>query len=526
MQRVIQVCFGCEHGVLVTDAGIPFTFGDNRYGQLGRSACKLSENNKPFPVLDLMEHEIVQVAAGTHHCMALTASRFVWAWGRNKVGQLGCGDTHDHITPTMVTLSTGGPQLGNIVTISAGGNSSVAASLSSEVWQWGEVSRDFTHVPRDSKDPGPPPTEKQKAVPVEKKLPFCIFRREDFQRKMRKQPTSVSELGLRVLHGLKPFEKDHVRDLFKSARKWRRSIADARVELKRETSEAQNSKSSSRGDADHSMADLNDVNDAVGTMQRELKMIDREIRLLEQNLEACELQQKHLRDEIMGLAGQGVRLSAKENQISMNLYEKGGERNLEKEMAEIKALLEANHNTRTTLLEQRTQTDKEKQHVDDQLKERRRLRDEQQKRMWRIADLQRSMDSSRNSDTVIDTASELARVLEGLSKADGRGPGELPDAMAALEAEGEQLAAIERRLCELAEGRSDPDRVAKARQVVVLLQSLVDLHRQRNGLAADRWARGDLELAGLFRGAGRPAPPRKAEAAGGQEAKFWIVPAS
>merc|ERR1712228_336827 len=91
-QRVLKVCLGAEHGILLTDAGIACTWGDNRYGQLGRRPRRKEENGQPYPVVDLQHEEIIQVASGHHHCVALTAQGLVFAWGRNKSGQVGCGD--------------------------------------------------------------------------------------------------------------------------------------------------------------------------------------------------------------------------------------------------------------------------------------------------------------------------------------------------------------------------------------------------------------------------------------------------
>merc|ERR1712079_615714 len=73
MQRVTRVSVGAEHGMLLTDAGMVFTWGDNRHGQLGRSPCYKEENGRPFPVLDLLDTEITQIASGMHHCLALTS---------------------------------------------------------------------------------------------------------------------------------------------------------------------------------------------------------------------------------------------------------------------------------------------------------------------------------------------------------------------------------------------------------------------------------------------------------------------
>jgi len=44
--RVIQVCVGSQHGILLSDAGITFTWGDNRYGGGSRNGLDFEEESK------------------------------------------------------------------------------------------------------------------------------------------------------------------------------------------------------------------------------------------------------------------------------------------------------------------------------------------------------------------------------------------------------------------------------------------------------------------------------------------------
>eukprot|EP00435_Cladocopium_sp_Y103_P033017 s2374_g8.t1 len=52
---VLQVSLGKEHGVLLSDAGIAFTWGDNRYGQLGRAPVLKEENGRTDPRPDVSQ---------------------------------------------------------------------------------------------------------------------------------------------------------------------------------------------------------------------------------------------------------------------------------------------------------------------------------------------------------------------------------------------------------------------------------------------------------------------------------------
>ncbi|CAJ1422778.1 unnamed protein product [Effrenium voratum] len=202
--RVLQVCLGRDHGVLLSDAGVAFTWGDNRYGQLGRTPVLKEEFGRPFPVLGLSGYEVTQVSAGHHHCLALVAPGLVWAWGRNKQGQLGIGDFRDQTQPVKVchppiaegmdSLQLGANKGGAIVTVNAGCDSSLAAAGNADVWQWGEISDGFA-VPVNNPD-----KSKKSGLSVVKSRPYCVFDKAAFRSQMRSGRISVSSTGCKVLH--------------------------------------------------------------------------------------------------------------------------------------------------------------------------------------------------------------------------------------------------------------------------------------------------------------------------------------
>jgi len=103
-----------------------------------------------FPYFDLMKvlwtallilvtalsgTEIVAIAAGFDHSLALDESGNVWAWGSNGSGQLGQGDFVERHEPTLVRDSTG--VLGGIIQISAGYRFSCALTSDRRVLCWG-----------------------------------------------------------------------------------------------------------------------------------------------------------------------------------------------------------------------------------------------------------------------------------------------------------------------------------------------------------------------------------------------------
>ena len=90
-KRIVQVAAGDEHTAVLTDTGELFTFGRGDNGQLGH-ADNWDDQDLPYSVSALAWKRIVQVAAGSDHTVALSSEGEVFTFGRNKFGQLGHGD--------------------------------------------------------------------------------------------------------------------------------------------------------------------------------------------------------------------------------------------------------------------------------------------------------------------------------------------------------------------------------------------------------------------------------------------------
>jgi alpha-tubulin suppressor-like RCC1 family protein len=87
----------------------------------------------PIQVIGLSN--IVAIAVGSQHAVALNQDGTVWTWGWDSQGQLGTGDpfvnnSHGY-APAQV------PGLSNVVSIAAGDSHSVAVTASGQVYTWG-----------------------------------------------------------------------------------------------------------------------------------------------------------------------------------------------------------------------------------------------------------------------------------------------------------------------------------------------------------------------------------------------------
>ena len=122
-------------------AGSILTFGDNEYGQLGRTANGGTITVNPAPAeMTLLGAvgRVTNLAAGNYHTLATTSSGQLFAAGYNYYGQLG--------NPTNLTTETPHPsallvtlpgQTGPVTQIAAGGVYSLAATSTGQLFGFG-----------------------------------------------------------------------------------------------------------------------------------------------------------------------------------------------------------------------------------------------------------------------------------------------------------------------------------------------------------------------------------------------------
>ncbi|KAL1023772.1 hypothetical protein UPYG_G00045920 [Umbra pygmaea] len=101
MNQVIQVACGDQHSVALTKYGIVYTWGQNTNGQLGLGKGK-HRTSSPHQLKSLSGIPLAQITAGGDHSFALSLSGAVFGWGKNNTGQLGLGDTIDRLAPAAV----------------------------------------------------------------------------------------------------------------------------------------------------------------------------------------------------------------------------------------------------------------------------------------------------------------------------------------------------------------------------------------------------------------------------------------
>ena len=135
---VVAIAAGSYHSLALKSNGTVWVWGNNSVGQLGNS----NTNNLSRPMMNNNLSGVTAIAAGYAHSMALKSDGRVLAWGRNSCGQLGNGTIIDRSTPVHVmnsnVVGTGGSgDMGNVIAISAGNYHSFAVKSDGPCWGWG-----------------------------------------------------------------------------------------------------------------------------------------------------------------------------------------------------------------------------------------------------------------------------------------------------------------------------------------------------------------------------------------------------
>ncbi len=152
--QVVQVATGVTHAMALTEDGRVWTWGHNAIGALGQGN-KL-QIAKPATVASLPPMQAI--AAGHNHSMALDLDGQVWVWGDNLRGQLGNGKHSKLGSPqsdggravaedngSSVPLKVNG--LPKIAAVAASDRASYAVDEQGQVWQWGEAQLDVPSMP-------------------------------------------------------------------------------------------------------------------------------------------------------------------------------------------------------------------------------------------------------------------------------------------------------------------------------------------------------------------------------------------
>ncbi|CAH8648673.1 unnamed protein product [Schistosoma rodhaini] len=100
--EVVYLACGETHTVALTRDGGVFTFGAGRYGQLGHNESTIGIS-VPRKITEFMGNVVTQIACGRFHTLALVPKTGrLFAFGQGTNAQLGMGDTKNRLLPCPV----------------------------------------------------------------------------------------------------------------------------------------------------------------------------------------------------------------------------------------------------------------------------------------------------------------------------------------------------------------------------------------------------------------------------------------
>lgn len=129
LDQVETIEAGFRSGFAMKRDGTVWSWGANQFGQLGLGTT--TNTNRPQPIPGLSGVASISARMG-YHTLALKDDGTVWAWGDNDHGQIGDGTVNTvRTTPVQVNGLT------DVAAISTGGYHSLALKEDGTVWAWG-----------------------------------------------------------------------------------------------------------------------------------------------------------------------------------------------------------------------------------------------------------------------------------------------------------------------------------------------------------------------------------------------------
>ena len=131
LSNVAAIVAGDYHSLALDRDGSVWAWGYNEYGQLGLGTSGSNTDEATPQKVEALSN-VAAIVAGDYHSLALARDGSVWSWGYNKYGQLGLMDYSEIITtPQQVT------GIADLVAIAGGEYHTLAVTQDGAVWAWG-----------------------------------------------------------------------------------------------------------------------------------------------------------------------------------------------------------------------------------------------------------------------------------------------------------------------------------------------------------------------------------------------------
>ncbi|GMI08847.1 hypothetical protein TrVE_jg6442 [Triparma verrucosa] len=143
--NIVDVAFGSDHAIALTAEGKLFSWGSSKWGQVGLGAAP---QNPLKPVMikgGLSDKVVTSISCGSSHSTCLTSAGDVYTWGRGFEGQTGHAskalddETNDVITSVqLLPKCVSAFVKWPVKVVTCGEKFTVCVLENGEVWSWGE----------------------------------------------------------------------------------------------------------------------------------------------------------------------------------------------------------------------------------------------------------------------------------------------------------------------------------------------------------------------------------------------------
>lgn len=139
--EVVEIAAGSQHALALLNDGTLWSWGFGTDGQLGVLPIPgTGESPIPVQITTPASADWVSLAAGGLHSVGIQSDGTLWTWGSNGHGQLGHGDygaTTQRAVPTQVATPAGAVW----TSVSAGSDFTLAIQDDGTLWAWGHNNR-------------------------------------------------------------------------------------------------------------------------------------------------------------------------------------------------------------------------------------------------------------------------------------------------------------------------------------------------------------------------------------------------
>ncbi|RAQ41190.1 pheromone response protein [Aspergillus flavus] len=142
LSDVVKLAAGAQHVLALTSNGTVFSWGCDEQHQLGRRRASRQHQSHPLvPDQCALPSGIEDIGVGSYHSFALHRSGAVYAWGSNNFGQTAVPTSAGHHDATVAfpTEVRGFRKYGKLVSICGGKDHSIAITALGRCLTWGRI---------------------------------------------------------------------------------------------------------------------------------------------------------------------------------------------------------------------------------------------------------------------------------------------------------------------------------------------------------------------------------------------------